>query len=198
VPCDSALQRVIDALPDPGDSPVRRRETLTQVLSLLREGGEGHLGVKIPYALELIQDALQMDERVTVFTGSARCSGIISGLLGRSATSKLTLLETAPSRPVDSDLVIVLEYPKAFMLLDDAVVEASDSQGPRRVVLLHVEDSVEDRLAVLALVRSEFAGSHDPREEFSGVEVEYLLGLAGFSAFVETVQGSARTTLSRQ
>ena len=187
VSCDESLQRMLAAIPDPGDSPVRRRETLTQVLTLLREGGDDHLGGKIPYALELVSDALEHNEQVTVLTGSLRCSKIIRGLLGRRDTKNLTLLESTPTRPVDADMVVVLEYPKAFTLLDDAVVEASDSHGPRRVLLLHVEDSVEDRLAVLALVRSELAGSRDPQEEFSSTEVEYLLGLTGFDALAASV-----------
>lgn len=186
VPCDAALGRIIAALPDPGESPVRRRETLTASLDLLREGGEDHLGAKIPYALELVTDALARNERVTVLTGSPRCSGVLRGLLGRRSTANLTLLETVPTRPVVADLVVVLEYPRAFLLLDDAVVEASDSRGPGRVVLVHVEDSIEDRLAVLALVRSELAGSRDPLEDFSGAEIEYLLGLSGFDDLAAT------------
>lgn len=187
VPCDESLGRILADLPDPGESPVRRRETLAQTLTLLREGGDDHIGVKTPYALDIMKEALSRGERVTVFTGSTRCSRILRGLLGGQDTAKLTLLETVPGRPVESDLVLVIEYPKAFTILDDAVVEASDSQGPTRVVLIHVEDSVEDRLAVLALVRSELAGSRDPQGEFSGAEVDYLLGYTGFDEFASTV-----------
>lgn len=182
VSCDESLRRVLGELPDPGDSPVRRRETLARVMTLLREGDEGHLGAKIPHALEIVSGALERGERVAVLTGSPRCSGILRGLLARRDLDRLTLLEAMPAHPVDADLVVLLEPPRAFVLLDDMVVEASDSRGPARVVLLHVEDSVEDRLAVLALVRSEFAGSRDPRVDFSGVEVAYLLGLAGLDA----------------
>jgi hypothetical protein len=177
VQVDDHLLRLIESLPDPGISPVRRRETLGCIIELLREGGNEHLGPKIPHALSLVTEALERDERVTVLTGSARCSRLLAGLLGRRASDSVRFIEYVPEHPIDADLVVVLEYPKAFTVLDDAVVEASDSRGPRRVVLLHTENSVEDRLAVVALVRSEFSGSRDPLEDFSAAEVEYLLGL---------------------
>jgi len=151
VPCDERLRLRIEALPDPGVSPVRRREVFGRAAALLREGGDDHLGAKIPRAVEIVADALDRGERVVVLSGSPRC---------------------------DADLVVVLEYPLAFSALDDAVVDASDSQGPRRVVLVHVEGSVEDRMAVLALVRSELAARRDPLGDLTSAEVDYLLGLS--------------------
>ena len=185
VHCDDRMVRMLEDLPDPGTSPVRRRETLARVLELLREGGDDHLGPKIPHALALVCEGLERGDRVTVLTGSARCSRLLAGLLGHHVSDRVHFLESFPTQPIDADLVVILEYPTAFTALDDAVVEASDSHGPRRVVLLHAEGSVEDRLAVLALVRSEFSGSRDPLADLSGTEIEYLLGSASLEALAE-------------
>ncbi len=177
---DEALGRLLAALPSPGGAPGRRRELLGKVLTILREGSEDHLGAKIPHVLELVLASAGRGERVAVFTGSERCSAILAGLAGRRAAELATFHASIPDRPVDAQTVVVMEYPRAFSTLDDAVVEASDSRGPRRVVLVHVEGSLEDRLAVLALARSEIAGLRDPRAEFSTMEVDYLLGLTSF------------------
>lgn len=176
VSLDDAGRQHVDALGTAASSPVRARESLERILSFLREGAETHLGPKIPAVVAVVVDALASGSRVDVLAGSPRCRDLLLGLLGHRHGGVLRVHAGQPAALTDADMVVVMEYPRCFYSFDDVIVEASDSRGPRRVVLVHVEDSAEDRLAVLALSRAESASRRDPLREFSTSEVLYLMG----------------------
>jgi hypothetical protein len=171
-----SFAEVLAAANDPSASAPRSREILDRMLAFLREGTDDLLGPKIPAVVEAVSSALAAGSRVDVLAGSSRCRDRLLGLLGNRAESRLRVHAGQPPSLVDADVVIVMDYPRSFYSFDDVIVEASDSRGPRRVVLVHADDTLEDRLAVLALVRSESAGRRDPLREYSTSEVHYLLG----------------------
>lgn len=53
------------------------------------------------------------------------------------------------------DTVIFVDYPRSFTEIEAAIGRAADVEGPQHVQFVHLEESPDDRLSVLAVMRSE-------------------------------------------
>lgn len=174
-----ALSRALGSQPDLlGASMRARRERAELLLRWCSEGTDEVLSPKIGRAVQLTKEHLRNGQTVTVLVGSIRAQHLIMQLV-RPAHPEALRFQVGPPKRGDlcaTDAVVILEYPRSFSALDDFVVAAADSRGPRDVTLLHVQDTIEDRLAVIAAWRSDHPGRTTTvlREP----EIDFLLGCA--------------------
>jgi len=71
--------------------------------------------------------------------------------------------------------VIFCDYPWSTTVIDDAVGSAAETQGPAQVYVVHLEGSIDDRLALLVAKRRELRGVRDEHGPPHDDELDYLL-----------------------
>jgi len=170
------LSRSLARIPAPTGSAPRRREHAHALLRWAREGTDDVLSPKLARAVALARTGIDAGRSVAVLAGSEHARRMLVTLLRPAAGDPLEVFPTTPRTVAGFETVVVLDPPRAFSSFDRVVVDASDSHGPQLLEMLHLEGSIEDRLAALALLRSERSGSSDPDAEFTTEEVDYLLG----------------------
>jgi hypothetical protein len=74
-----------------------------------------------------------------------------------------------------ADAVVFCDYPWSTTAIDTAVGSAAETEGPSQVTVLHLADSIEDRLALLVGKRREMRGIGAEDGPPSGEELDYLL-----------------------
>lgn len=171
---ESALESMV------GASLRSRRERAELLLRWSEEGPPDALSPKLSRTVALVREQLAAGATVTVLVGSSRAATLIRSLVRPADPAALRVEVGVPSRGrvCETDVAIVAVALRSFDVLDEFVVDASDSRGPQLVVVLHVRDSIEDRLAVVAALRSERARTIDPAGLLTEREIDYLLGLA--------------------
>jgi hypothetical protein len=179
VDCTEILSRALDSQPDLlGASMRARRERAELLLRWCSEGTDGVLSPKIGRAVQLTKEHLRNGQTVTVLVGSPRAQRLIEQLVRPSLPEALRFQVGLPQRGelCATDAVVVVEYPLSFDALDDFVVAAADSRGPRDVTLLHVQGTIEDRLAVIAAWRSDRHRNTNAITVLREPEIDFLLG----------------------
>jgi hypothetical protein len=74
-----------------------------------------------------------------------------------------------------ADAVIFVDYPWSTTVVDDAVGSAAETDGPAQVTVIHLEGSLDDRLAAMAARRRELRGVRDENGPPTSDELDYLL-----------------------
>jgi hypothetical protein len=178
VDMSSELQRAQEALESViGASSRLRRERVELLLRWSEEGRQEALSPKLSRAIALVRAHTNAGRTVTVLAGSERSAGLVRALARSKVPHALRVQVGVPARGqvCDSDVVVVLAAVRSYDVLDDFVVEASDTRGPRLVVVLHVR-GIEDRLAVVTALRAERRRSVDPSSLLEEHEIDYVLG----------------------
>lgn len=159
---------------------------LAELLSLSSSGPAHALSPKVVAAVSLAL-ASGPEERLALVTRHERTAVLLAGLLRAVGAAvvdtpspegprvAIVVYDEEPPdlRPLDH--VIVLDYPWSFVALERAVGPASDPRGPRRVTCVHLLESIDDRVAMLAARRREFDSWTTRASAPDFVEVGYLL-----------------------
>lgn len=171
-----------------------RAACLAESLEILSAGPPLALSPKIPAAISRAQAAVDAGRRVAVLTRHRRTATLIRATLravdavsvdaasGAEVGVPQTRLAIVRFDRELPDLrwfddVIVVDYPWSTELLDHAVGPSSGEDGPLQVTILHLDGSLDDRLAMLAARRREMGPVIDHSAPPSAEEIEYLLRL---------------------
>lgn len=148
--------------------------------SIVTVGTQTALSPKISSARSLVAEALQSNRTVTVLTRHPRFASLLRALSRpfdlpivdadpvslRPESCILVFDTTIPS--VSSDVVVVADWPLSMAVLDDVVAVPQHPEEGQVIVVLHVAESIDDRLALRA------ARTPSP-VPLGGLEVGWLL-----------------------
>lgn len=154
-------------------------ERVDQLRRLIAEGCDTLVGPKIAQAVQFVREGVVRGDSVAVLARSETAARYLAMMLlplrvpvvsdGLTTADVAVFVgETWPDvRRFDA--VIVLEYPDSMGTLEESVGSAAAVEGPRQVTVLHLSDSLDDRLAVASCLRQE-------NPELLTGSPEYLLG----------------------
>lgn len=166
-----------------------QRARLTEATEIVSAGTTDTVSPKIAIAIAIVAQARLARRRVAIVTRATRAAPLLrASLAAHGATFLDSGTSTVESSPVtivlwtqrlpdlrQFDDVIFLDYPWSSLLIDEAVGSAANDLGARRVVILHMPGTVDDRLAVYAARRRERGATIDPADPPEGEDLEYLL-----------------------
>lgn len=180
------------AAADDGVRGVRQR--LADVVEIASAGTPRRSGAKVAAAAQLAVEHRDAGRRVVVATRFERTASRLRVLLRNAGA---VVADAATPRVADAladpaalvivrfdrdlgdlraaDVVVVVDYPPSTLAIERAVGAAADPQGPELVVCVHLEGTVDDRLAILAARRRELASVLDADAALSDREAAYLL-----------------------
>jgi hypothetical protein len=140
---------------------------------------------KLAETIARVKNALAKNHTVAVLVGSHKAATRIKMLLRPLNVDLVDEIEMRNPNPTIADVtivrakdrvpslrsfdeVIVCEYPRTFTALDAAVGPA-EGPGPQKVTIVHLENSIDDRLAIHAALSRDHGVTHMP------VDFEQLL-----------------------
>ena len=140
---------------------------------------------KLAETIARVKNALAKNHTVAVLVGSHKAATRIKMLLRPLNVDLVDEIEMRNPNPTIADVtivrakdrvpslrsfdeVIVCEYPRTFTALDAAVGPA-EGPGPQKVTIVHLENSIDDRLAIHAALSRDHGLTHMP------VDFEQLL-----------------------
>lgn len=169
------------------------RELLAEVMEIVSAGPGAALSPKVAEAVGRARAFAQTGGSVALVTRQRRTAVLLkASLRGACAHTPVQVDGDAGEVPDDValavvrfdrrlpdlrrfDLVVFLDYPWSFEQFDRAVGAASDDVGPQRVVVIHAAGTIDDRLAVAAMLRRELSPGRDTDSPLTDEEVAYLL-----------------------
>lgn len=171
------------------------RAALAAMIETVSAGTETALSPKVAAAVGRARTAAASGKSVAVATRQRRTAVLLKASL-RGACDHAPVQVDGDAGPVPDDvqvvvvrfdrnlpdmrrfdLVVFVDYPWSFEQIDRAVGAASDDIGPGQVTVIHTEGSVDDRLAIAAMLRTETGGEADAAAPPSDDELAYLLEL---------------------
>jgi len=165
------------------------QEMITAQKELFSSGSSSVLGPKVAHAFSMVNSAKSARKRIVVLTAFESTANRLATLIGSndvertantppSAQIAIVQYNRKPPPVTDYDTVVFMEYPLSLQEINYAAGFASDTTGPSETVVLHLKDSLDDRLAVISSLRFENKQQRDPLGDFSTEEAEYLLSLS--------------------
>ena len=142
---------------------------------------------KLSRAVALARSAHGAGRSVAVVTQHARTAVLLKGLLRplpvheyRNGSAPLSGVTIVRSDQVLADLrdfdeVVFIDYPWSTAVIDSMVGDAGAERAPTRVTVLHLADSIDDRVAVVAAKRRERAGVVDQYALPTATELRWML-----------------------
>jgi hypothetical protein len=183
-PRDAQLRLLEEARWQAASQPQR---ALAEMLEMVSAGPTSMLSPKVATAARMAQHAHAGQRRVAVITRHARTAALIRSTLrptpclvhegdGPVPEGPLVIIryDRAPGDVRWADEVIVVDYPWSSTSIDQAVGSAG-TRGARRVTVLHLAGTIDDRLALLAARRRELGSVADPTAPPSETELAFLL-----------------------
>lgn len=129
-------------------------------------GTRTHMSPKVAFALQLAQEALVNRSTLLIVAGSSEAVTLLKSLLrphsvreyvggtpaANISTVDMTRVDLAACDLRIFDEVVVLDYPRSFEELASAV--GGVTEGVEKVTVLHMANTVDDRLAIVAARRT--------------------------------------------
>lgn len=177
-----AFEQALSRPRDPADM-------LAEMLSITSSGPAHATSPKVVAAAAQAQRAAQERRPIVLLTRHQRTSQLLKAML-----RPLPVVCAEPGEPIspsspitvlryDSDLpslkafqdVVVIDYPWSSDILERAIGSAQEQSWPQKVTCLHLENTIDDRVAVLAARRRERSAVLDGTAPPSAEELAYLL-----------------------
>lgn len=177
-----AFEQAMSRARDPED-------VLVELLAISSAGPPHSTSPKVIKAAARARKAHQEGRPIALLTRHSRTAQLLKSML-RPLPVTLSEEESVVSEPsaitvVRFDIeipklnafqeVVVIDYPWSTQSLERSVGSAAENGAPQHVVCLHLEGSVDDRLAMLAARRRERASVSDGSSAPSREELMYLL-----------------------
>lgn len=177
------MERILGFYEDP-------HEILSRLSECVSLGTGAAPSPKVVRAAELVRGALERGASVAVAVRHPGSARLLKGLLRplpvevveapaachpTSGQATICRFDTTLSDLSRFDEVVFLDYPFSGSLIEAAVGSAAAADGPSVVTVVHMRNSLDDRLAVVAAGRRErppYAGAASP---FTDDEIDYLL-----------------------
>jgi hypothetical protein len=160
-------------------------DLLAELTRLVSVGQSYAVSPKISRAVELAKLAFNESRSIALVTRHEQTAQMLHSLLRTHKVPVVTnpvgdspAIVRYASRIPDLrgfNEVVILDYPWSTSLIDDAVGSPLDENAPDCVTVLHLRDTVDDRVAMLAARRREQAQVADVSAPPSKQEVNYLL-----------------------
>lgn len=177
-----AFELAVNRPRDPSD-------VLTELLGIASSGPATATSPKVVTAASRVRKAVADKRSVVLLTRHSRTAHLLKGMLRpldvrlSEGTNEVAPAGHATIIKFDTQLpslrsfqdVIVVDYPWSTEVLEKAVGSAADSGTPNSVTCIHLENSVDDRLAMLAARRRERSIVANGSEGPSAEELTYLL-----------------------
>lgn len=160
---------------------------LAESLEIVSGGTSAAIGPKVTAVVRMLLDD-RGSSTTAVVTRFDRTAVLLARLLRPIGATIVTTPVADPERRVQIVVangpippllgfshVIIVDYPWSFTAIERAVGSAASLDGPRRVTCVHLRDTVDDRLAMLAARRRELDGTQSLIAPPDFVEIDYLL-----------------------
>lgn len=179
------------------DLPVRLSgvdpaQVLAEALEIISAGPPQALSPKVPIVSAAVRSAAEAGRRVAVCTRHRRTATLLRATLRPLRVSSVDAAEGPGSWEADAqvvvvrfervlpdlrsfDEVVVVDYPWSSEVIERAVGAAGGDHSCPQVSTVHMPQTVDDRLAMLAARRRELGSVVDPASPISAEDVRYLL-----------------------
>lgn len=161
---------------------------LHEALEITSAGPNYALSPKIATAVNLTTEALQNNQQTVILTKTARTVTLLRTLLRHhnpiitEATppppnTALTIIRYDREIPQikKADNIIVVDIPWSWALLDQAIGSPLTTNRPKNITVLHLTNTIDDNLALLASRRQQLGPVLDQTAPPDGSETNFLL-----------------------
>lgn len=150
-----------------------------EALDLISRGSGSTLSPKIPAAVGKAREAISEGCSIAIVANGQETLDIIGSMLGEKEKELVNLVEAGRNPPRNLkayNRVLYVDYPQSFSYIDESVGRLGSPGCPRRVDIIHMAGTTDDRIARISGIRHESSALVDPNRPYTDSELAAIAG----------------------